>query len=102
MHISLMSGVTTTLFAHVTCAALASCNIGIIEISHEEHPGKPTSATNGILGSSSLSPLIEGAAFCKAVNGVATLRMTLCIRTWLLPKWRTKIWLPKVMYSGEF
>jgi hypothetical protein len=76
MHISPLSGVTTTRFAHITCAALASCNIRIVEISHEEHPGTPTSASSGILSSSSLSPLIEGAAFCKAVNGVATVRMT--------------------------
>jgi len=72
-----MSGVTTTRFAHVTYAAPASCNIRIIEISQEEHLGKPIGASNGILSSSSLPLLIECAAFCKAVNCVAIVPMNL-------------------------
>jgi len=102
MHISHISGVTTTRFVHVTCIALRCWIIRLIENFHEKHPGKPTSASNGIISSRSSSPLIESAAFCKAVYGVATLRMTLWIQTWLLPKCRNKIRLPKVIYSGEF
>ena len=56
-------------------AALGCWIIRLIEVFHEEYRARLTSASNGIVSISSLSPLIESAAFRKALNGVATVRM---------------------------